>query len=85
MSSKRIGFLVVLLWLVIPGAAFGQIPYWLDVSPGAVYQAPGSPSCFTITVGGSAYMIVDLEFPRLGLIRVDSADQLMIDLRKSMN
>jgi|GEM_PF-2154752 len=62
MSSKRIGFLTFLLWLVIPGAAFGQIPYWLDVSPGAVYQAPGSPSCFTITVGGSAYMIVDLEY-----------------------
>ena len=53
MSSKRIGFLTFLLWLVIPGAAFGQIPYWLDVSPGAVYQAPGSPSCFTITVGGA--------------------------------
>ena len=62
MSSKRIGFLTFLLWLVIPGAAFGQIPYWLDVSPGAVYQAPGIPSCFTITVGGGAYMIVDLEY-----------------------
>jgi hypothetical protein len=33
----------------------------------------------------SIYMIVDLEFPRLGLIRVDAADQLMIDLRKSMD
>jgi hypothetical protein len=33
----------------------------------------------------SIYMIVDLEFPRLGLIRVEAADQLMIDLRKSMN
>jgi hypothetical protein len=33
----------------------------------------------------SIYMIVDLEFPRLGLIRVDTADQLMVDLRKSMD
>jgi len=33
----------------------------------------------------SIYAIIDLEFPRLGLIRVDSADQLLIDLRKSMN
>jgi hypothetical protein len=62
MLSKRIGFLTFLLWLVIPGAAFGQTPYWVDVSPGAVYQAPGSPSCFTITVGGVAYTIVDLEY-----------------------
>jgi hypothetical protein len=33
----------------------------------------------------SIYVIIDLEFPRLGLIRVDAADQVMIDLRKNMN
>ena len=62
MSSKRIGFLTFLLWLVIPGAAFGQIPYWLDVSPATVYQPPGDPSCFTITVAGAGYTFVDLEY-----------------------
>lgn len=31
------------------------------------------------------YAIVDLEYPRLGFIRVDSADQVLIDLRKSMD
>jgi hypothetical protein len=30
------------------------------------------------------YVIVDLEFPNVGLIRVDSADQVLVDLRKSM-
>ena len=30
------------------------------------------------------YVIVDLEFPRLGLIRVDTADQVLLDLRSSM-
>lgn len=30
------------------------------------------------------YVIIDLEFPRLGLIRVDAADQVLIDLRASM-
>ena len=30
------------------------------------------------------YVIVDIEFPRLGLIRVDAADQVLRDLRKSM-
>jgi hypothetical protein len=29
-------------------------------------------------------VIVDLEFPRLGLIRVDAADQVLLDLRRSM-
>jgi hypothetical protein len=30
------------------------------------------------------YVILDLEFPRHGLIRVDSADHLLIELRKNM-
>ena len=30
-------------------------------------------------------VIVDLEFPRLGLIRVDSADRILIELRESMS
>jgi hypothetical protein len=30
------------------------------------------------------YVIVDLEFPNVGLIRVDAADQVLVDLRKSM-
>jgi hypothetical protein len=30
------------------------------------------------------YVIIDLEFPRLGLIRVDAADQVLIDLANSM-
>ena len=30
------------------------------------------------------YVIVDLEFPRLGLIRVDSYDQLLVEVRKGM-
>lgn len=43
----------------------------------------------TIVLAGmlavTVYVIADLEFPRLGLIRVDDADQVLIDLRKSMN
>jgi hypothetical protein len=31
------------------------------------------------------YVIVDLEFPRLGLIRIDSMDELLVNLRKSMD
>ena len=31
------------------------------------------------------YVIMDLEYPRLGFIRVDAADQALIELRASMN
>lgn len=30
------------------------------------------------------YVIVDLEFPRLGMIRIDSADQVLYDVRQQM-
>lgn len=32
----------------------------------------------------AVYMIADLEFPRLGLIRIDRADHFMVELRESM-
>jgi len=31
------------------------------------------------------YVILDLEYPRLGLIRVDSADQALIELRDALH
>jgi hypothetical protein len=39
---------------------------------------------FAAMLSLTVYVIVDLEFPRLGLIRVDAADQVLIDLRQSM-
>lgn len=39
---------------------------------------------FASIMSVSAYVIIDLEYPRLGLIRVDDADQLMHDLRRSI-
>jgi hypothetical protein len=39
---------------------------------------------FAAILALTIYVIVDLEFPRLGLIRVDSADQALVDLRASM-
>ncbi len=40
---------------------------------------------FAAIMSMAVYVIVDLEFPRLGMIRVDAADQLLIDLLKSMS
>jgi hypothetical protein len=32
----------------------------------------------------TVYVILDLEFPRLGLIRVEAVNQALVDLLKSM-
>lgn len=39
---------------------------------------------FVFLVGFAVYIIIDLEYPRLGLVRVDALDQLMVDLRATM-
>lgn len=39
---------------------------------------------FPIVIATALYVIVDIEYPRHGLIRVDAIDQLMVDLRTSM-
>lgn len=40
---------------------------------------------FAAIISLACYVIIDLEFPRMGLIRVDGADQVFVDLQKSMN
>ncbi len=39
---------------------------------------------FTLIMSASLYVILDLEYPRFGLIRIDAADQVLIDVRASM-
>jgi hypothetical protein len=39
---------------------------------------------FAATISVTVYVILDLEYPRLGLIRVDAADVIMAELRESM-
>ena len=39
---------------------------------------------FAFVIGFVIYVILDLEYPRLGLIRVDAFDQALIELRESM-
>ena len=36
------------------------------------------------TVSLATYVIIDLEFPRLGLIRIDSMDRALLELRETM-
>jgi hypothetical protein len=39
---------------------------------------------FAAVMAAAVYVIIDIEYPRLGLIRVDAFDQALVDLRKSM-
>ena len=40
---------------------------------------------FALVMAVSVYVILDIEYPRLGLIRVDAFDQALVDLRNNMN
>jgi hypothetical protein len=40
---------------------------------------------FTAILAITVFVIMDMEFPRLGLIRVDSFDQVLVELRRTMS
>lgn len=40
---------------------------------------------FAAILASSVYVILDLEYPRVGLIRVDKIDQVLIEVRKGMD
>jgi hypothetical protein len=48
-------------------------------------QSPLHLFGFAIIMALSVYLILDIEYPRLGLIRIDSFDQALVELRISMN
>jgi hypothetical protein len=54
------------------GMAEGKVRSWAHIL--------GFATLFSITM----FLILDLEYPRLGLIRVDAADQILVTLRASM-
>lgn len=39
---------------------------------------------FALVISGAVYIIIDLEYPRVGLIQVDDFDQALVDLRETM-
>ena len=41
--------------------------------------------CFSFIIAVTVYVILDIEYPRLGLIRVDAFDQALVELRQTMN
>jgi hypothetical protein len=39
---------------------------------------------FAAVLAATVFVILDMEYPRLGFIHVDAADQVLFDLRRSM-
>ncbi len=76
-----------------PAAVYATIAFLAVVGSAFVgYDAAGSnvrsalhSLAFSIVLVIVLYVIVDLEFPRLGLIRVEDMDQFLIELRRSMD
>ena len=56
----------------------------------AGYGLSGAPRswlhllCFPLVIAATVYVILDMEYPRLGLIRVDAFDQALVAVRDSM-
>ncbi len=40
---------------------------------------------FILSISITCYVILDIEYPRMGLIRVDAADSILMDVREGMN
>jgi len=40
---------------------------------------------FALVISATAYVILDIEYPRLGFIRVDAADEMLRDVRRQMD
>jgi hypothetical protein len=39
---------------------------------------------FVVIMAGTVYVILELEFPRLGFIRLDAIDHVLVELRERM-
>jgi hypothetical protein len=51
----------------------------------AAVQSTFHVVAFAAILSSSIYLILDMEFPRLGLVRVDKFDQALLEVRETMN
>jgi len=65
-------FGLALIGSMLAGRGMGQGRHWLYVV------------AFASVMAISVYVILDLEYPRFGLIRVDPFDQLLVNVRATM-
>ncbi len=68
----------------------GALAFAAALFAGAAMAGPKTRSWihvfgFALALSLTVYVILDLEFPRFGLIRVDAMDRVLVELRESMN
>lgn len=71
---------LILALLVLVSALFAGHAMSKAKSPSMLHAI-----AFAAIVSLATYLILDLEYPRLGLLRVDAFDQALLELRSSMN
>jgi hypothetical protein len=69
-----------LIGLALLSSFLAGYNFTINKSTGGIYVLSYS---FVITL--TIYLIIDMEYPRLGLIRVDSFDQILMDIEKSLS
>jgi hypothetical protein len=55
-----------------------------ELEPDTLRAIPRAPAPEPVVIGLTIYVILDIEFPRAGLIRVDAFDHALVDLLNSM-
>jgi hypothetical protein len=70
---------VMLGALALLGSLFAG--YGMAAAPRSRLQTLGFAAVLTLAL----FVIIDFEFPRFGLIRIDSADSVLVDVRRSMD
>jgi hypothetical protein len=73
----------VIFLMLATFAMVGALPAGYGMSRGRAVSLTHAVG-FALVLASTVYVIVDIEYPRLGFIRVDAADQAMIDLRRGM-
>jgi hypothetical protein len=76
--------LPAVIFLLLVGMCFvGSLLIGYDIA-GNKQRIRLHPWAYAAVLAASVYVIVDLEFPRLGLIQVGEADQILVEVRQSM-
>ncbi len=47
-------------------------------------RSPLHAAVFVLVIGGTVYAILELEYPRFGVVRIDSADVVLLELREQI-
>jgi hypothetical protein len=81
--ATRIHPPVIIFAMLIVLSLVSAVLAGYDLGQGASHRwlhTLGYAAILSVTV----YVIIDIEFPRLGFVRIDAIDQVMVDLRASM-